>query len=184
MRVQTLKYSKNREHSNSGYLWKLNSNSWKIQSVRDHILFGPQAIPYLSQYIRHLVFRIRRCKAACWLYYSLHLPFLVQKLHSTWLRHLVSRRKSVFFGQKNISWTTGLSSCLVSMDPVWGWISFNSVLGQAMRNRHFSLSGHAASCCEGFSTANKVDVRCDCQIKCRNKYYILEKCRHPKQAAK
>lgn len=34
------------------------------------------------------------------------------------------------------------------------------------------------------SQLQTVDVRCDCQIKCRNKCYILDKHSHPKQAAK
>lgn len=152
--------------------------------MRDHILFEPEAIPYLFQYTRYLMFRVgRRREVACWLYDSLYLPFLVQKLHSPVTEAPFMKKRCVLWSEEYLR-TSGLSHCLVSMDPVWGWISFNSVLGQATRNWYFPLSGHPASCCEDSSTANKVDVRGDCQIKCRNKCYIPDKCSHPKQTAK
>lgn len=153
--------------------------------MRDHVLFEPQTIPYLSQYTRYLVLRVRWWReVACWLYDSLCLPFLVQKLHSTVTEAPgFMKRKCVIWTEEYLpnNWIISLS---FSMDPMWGWISFNSILGQEMRKRYFSLSGHPASCCEGFSTANKVHVRCDCQIKCRNKCYILDKLSHSQQAAK
>lgn len=133
LRLQRLNQSKSREHSNSSCLWKLNSNSWNIYTMIQSFIYEITYYFYHRPFLPsiHRTPSVQSMKPWSSLLFVWTFPHLVQKQHNavTEVEDFKKKKLVVCFGQKNISWTTAFSPCLISMNPVRGWNSFNSDLG-------------------------------------------------------